>query len=158
MPMIQTTWAAKPAPGQVGRRANMEEWNTLTRIAEVEGIGFAEPVQRGTGADQVVPFTTGKFLGLTECDYTIGTDAPGDPITFPVGWNTPVNEFGVLWANANGTCTQGGYVYWDAADKGYSDDDGGTLIPNAEFDSSAAAGDIVKIRLRRIPAAPPAAP
>ena len=158
MPMIQTTWAAKPAPGQVGRRANMEEWNTLTRIAEVAGIGFAEPVQRGTGADQVVPFTTGKFLGLTECDYTIGTDSPGDPITFPVGWNTPVNEFGVLWAKAVGACTQGGFVYWNPTTKGYSNTTSGTLIPNAEFDSSAINGGIVKIRLRRIPAAPPAAP
>lgn len=158
MPMIQTTWAAKPAPGQVGRRANMEEWNTLTRIAEVANIGFGEPVQRGTGADQIVPFTTGNFLGLTECDYTAVGGPVGSPAVFPVGWNTPVNEFGVMWVNATGTCTAGGLVYWDATAKGYSNTDTGTLIPNSEFDSSATAGGIVKIRLRRIPAAPPAAP
>lgn len=51
MPMIQPEIYAKPAAGIVGRRANMEEWNTVTRLTAAAGIGFGEPVQRGASAD-----------------------------------------------------------------------------------------------------------
>ncbi len=155
MPIIQTEIKVKPAPGMVGRRANMEEWNTITRIASAAGIGFGEPVQRGTSADLIAAFTTGKFLGITEADMTAVDGPVGSPEVFPQGYNTPVCEYGVIWGNAIGTCTAGGLVYWSAASKGYTDTAASnTLIPNAEFDSAAATGGIVKIRLRRIPAAP----
>lgn len=152
---IQTTYTAKPAPGAVGRRANMEEWNTITRIAEDAGIGFGQPVQRGTGDDQIELFDgSGNFLGITEADQTLTTGVPGQPLSYPVGHNTPVCEYGVIWVMAGGTCTAGGPVYWNASAGTYSDDSGDELIPNAEFDSSATTGNVVKVRLRRVPPAP----
>jgi hypothetical protein len=134
----------------------MEEWNGLTGLAEdtaANPIGFAQPVMRGTAGEQVKKYNgTGVFRGLTEADVTIGAD------TYPEGYNVPVMESGVIWALAGGACTAGTPVYWIAASGKYtSTATSNTLIPNAEFDSAAAAdGDLVLIRLRRIPAAPPA--
>lgn len=157
MPMIQPEIYAKPAAGIVGRRANMEEWNTVTRLTAAAGIGFGEPVQRGASADLIAPFTTGKFLGITEADMTAVDGAPGAAAVYPAGYNTPVCDMGVIWGKAAGTCTAGGLVYWSASSKGYTDTAASnTLVPNAEFDSSAAANGIVKVRLRRVPAAPAA--
>lgn len=156
MPPLQTTIPTEMAAGVVGRRQNMEEWNTLTGIAEdvtANPIGFAQPVMRGTGGEQVKKYDgSGVFRGLTEADVTLGAD------TYPEGYNVPVMEMGVIWALAGGACTAGSPVYWIAASGKYTSTVGtNTLIPNAEFDSAAAAdGDLVKIRLRRIPAAPAA--
>lgn len=149
MPMLQTSYATKPLAGVVGRRANMEEWNTITRLAEDDGIGFGQPVQRGTEDDQVAIFDDGNFLGITEADQTLIDGAVGTDLEYPEGYNVPVCERGVIWVMAGGTATAGGLVYWDSATGRYSDDDGDTLIPGAEFDSSGGNGDLVKIRLRR---------
>ncbi|MFC6487358.1 structural cement protein Gp24 [Nitratireductor sp. GCM10026969] len=153
MPPLQTTIPNEMAAGMVGRRQNMEEWNGLTGLAEdvtANPIGFAQPVMRGTAGEQVKKYDgAGVFRGITEADVTLGAD------TYPEGYNTPVMESGVIWALAGGACTAGGPVYWAASTGRYSDTNTDTLIPNAEFDSAAAAdGDLVKIRLRRIPAAP----
>lgn len=154
MPPLQTTMPTSMAAGAVGRRQNMEEWNGLTGLAEdvtANPIGFAQPVMRGTAGEQVKKYDgAGIFRGITEADVTLGAD------TYPEGYNTPVMESGVIWALAGGACTAGGPVQWDPATDKYSDA-GGTAIPNSEFDSAAAAdGDLVLIRLRRIPAAPAA--
>ncbi|MER8827225.1 DUF2190 family protein [Mesorhizobium sp. M0938] len=154
MPPLQTTIPTSMAPGVVGRRQNMEEWNGLTGLAEdtvANPIGFAQPVMRGTAGEQVKKYAAaGKFRGLTEADVTIGASV------YPEGYNVPVMESGVIWALAGGVCTIGGPVYWTAASGKYTSTVGtNLLIPNAEFDSAAAAdGDLVLIRLRRIPAAP----
>lgn len=151
MAMLQTEWASQPQPGAVGRRANMEEWNTITRIAEEGGIGFAHPVQRGSGDDHAAPFTDGNFLGIVEADQSAVDGPVGSPLEYAEGANIPVCEVGVLWARADGDCTAGGLVYWTG--DGYADA-GDTLIPGAEFDSTATDGSLVKVRLRRTPAIP----
>jgi hypothetical protein len=111
MPMIQPEIYAKPAAGIVGRRANMEEWNTVTRLTTAAGIGFGEPVQRGASADLIAPFTTGEFLGITEADMTAVDGAPGAAAVYPAGYNTPVCDMGVIWGKAAGTCTHNGNLH-----------------------------------------------
>ena len=152
MPPIQTTFSDRPAAYAKGRRVNMEEWNGFTGIAQAAGIGIAEPVQDGTIGEQVAPFTTGKFRGLTEWSPDTGESA-----TFQAGANVPVTESGVIAGAAYQNCTKRTPVYWNAANRGYTSTAGSnTLIPNAEFDATVSAGGIVPIRLRRIPPAPAA--
>lgn len=152
MPPLQTVFNDRPAPYAKGRRVNMEEWNTFTGIAEVAGIGLAEPVQDGTAGEQIAPLTTGVFRGLTE--WSPSADEDG---AFRINANVPVCENGVIAGAAYQACTKRTPVYWNAANKGYTSTEGtNTLIPNAEFDATVAAGDLVPIRLRRIPAAPAA--
>lgn len=156
MPPLQTTFTSEFPAGAIGRRQNMEEWNGLTGLAEdteANPIGFAQPVMQGTAGEQVKKLAgAGVFRGITEADTTLGAT------TYPEGYNVPVMESGVIWAEAGGACTIRGLVQWDAATGQYSDA-GGTAIPGAEFDSAAAAaGDLVKIRLRRQVPAVPVAP
>jgi len=149
MPPIQTTFADRPASYAKGRRVNMEEWNGFTCQAQVAGIGIGEPVQDGTTGEQVNPFTSGKFRGITE--WTPDTTEAG---VFPINANMPVTESGVIGGSAYQACTKRTLVYWNAANKGYTSTVGtNTLIPNAEFDATVSAGGIVPIRLRRIPPA-----
>ena len=149
MPPIQTVYKDRPAAYAKGRRVNMEEWNGFTGIAQAAGLGIGEPVQDGTTDEQVAAFTSGKFRGLTEW-----TPETGETATFPVGANVPVTESGVIAGAAYQNCTKRTPVYWNATNKGYTSTAGtNTLIPNAEFDATVAAGGIVPIRLRRIPPA-----
>ena len=149
---LQTSYAQYMDAGAVGRRANMEEWNTITCLAEdvtSNPIGFAQPVMRGSADEKVKKYDgSGSFRGLTEADVTLGAQ------NYPEGANTPVCESGVIWALAGDTCTAGESVGWDSSTGKYENGSStNTIIPNAEFDSSAASGQLVKIRLRRIPAA-----
>lgn len=154
MPPLQLTYPETMAPYALGRRVNMEEWNTLTGLAQVDTIGFAEPVQDGTTGEQVAPFTSGKFRGITEADYGINVATPTTAARFPIGANVPVCESGVIAGLAVGTCTKRTPVYWVAASRGYtSTASTNTLIPNAEFDATVSSGGLVPIRLRRIPPA-----
>lgn len=149
---IQTTFSDRPAAYAKGRRVNMEEWNGFTGIAQSGGIGIAEPVQDGAVGEQVMPFTTGRFRGLTEWSPETGETA-----TFPQYANVPVTESGVIAGAAYQNCTKRTPVYWNATNRGYTSTAGSnTLIPNAEFDATVSAGGIVPIRLRRIPPAPAA--
>lgn len=152
MPPLQTVYNDRPENYALGRRVNMEEWNTFTGIAEVATIGLAVPVQDGSTDEQVDEFTDGVFRGITE--YSPSADEDG---VFPIGANVPVCENGVIGGLAYQACTKRTPVYWNAANGGYTSTVGtNTLIPNAEFDATVAAGGIVPIRLRRIPPAPAA--
>jgi hypothetical protein len=149
MPPIQTVFTDRPAAYAKGRRVNMEEWNGFTGLAGVAGIGIGEPVQDGTIGEQVVPFTTGKFRGITEW-----SPETGEAGTFPLGANVPVDETAVIAGSAYQVCTKRTPVYWNATNKGYTSTAGtNTLIPNAEFDATIGAGGVVPIRVRRIPPA-----
>jgi hypothetical protein len=153
MPILQSTIKSKMAIGAIGRRANMEEWNTITRISENATIGFAVPVQRGANlANGIVPFTTGKFLGITEQDETaFGNYVDSMPsMLYPRGYNVPVCDMGVINALAIGTCTAGNPAYYGSG--GWTDTAGGnTKVPSVEFETSAAAAGIVQLRIRRTP-------
>lgn len=156
MPPLQTTFPLEQPAYALGRRVNMEEWNTITGIAQVATLGFGEPVQDGTTGEQVTAFTSGDFRGITEADMSVNvafTAGVPDAARFPVGANVPVCENGVIAGLAQGTCTKRTAVYWVAASRGYTSTVGSnTLIPNAEFDATVSAGQLVPIRLRRVPA------
>jgi len=151
MGALQTTYTDGLAIGQVGRRANAEEWNTITRTFETAGvIGFAQPVQRGAGAHGCVAYSSGSFLGLTEADPT-GDSSTAD--RYRQYQNVAICETGVIYATALSTCTIGTLVYWNAASGKYtSTSSGNVLIPNAEFETGATADNqIVAIRIKRVP-------
>lgn len=155
MALLQTEYNSRPAKGNIGGRANMEEWNTITCHPEADGaIGFAYPVQDGTVGDQIVEFSAGYFRGITEYDASVEADCDGNRF-YPKGYNTPVCEIGVIFGLAVAACTKRTPVYWNPALKGYQSASGGGAIkiPNAVFDETEGAGNPVAIRLRRVPAA-----
>jgi hypothetical protein len=149
MPPYQTTFLARQPIGVKGRRVNMEEWNAITCLPDTTNVKIAMPVAMGTGgAESIVPYTgTGRFRGITEIDQTIqyGTDD-----TYPEGYNVPVMTSGVIWATAAAAVTAGQPVFYVTATDNYHNTAaaGRVAVPGAEFDSSAASGELVKIRLR----------
>lgn len=153
MPILQSEFNAAPPIGIVGRRQNMEEWNGFTGHPIAATIGAAYPVEDAGVGEQIDIFTDGNFRGITEAD-TFGL--PDE--FYPIGYNVPVLESGVIFGLAVAACTKRTPVYWVAATGGYqSSDTGGVLIPGAEFDATAVAGDPVAIRLRRAVPVPAAA-
>ncbi len=152
MPPLQTTFAARAPIGTVGRRVNMEEWNAITCHPEAAEITEAMPVMTGTEGDEsIVPYDgSGRFRGITEVDQVTVYDADG---FYPIGHNVPVMTSGVIWAIAAASVTAGDSVYFVTASGQYHNttDTGRVEIPGAEFDSSAEADGLVKIRLRATP-------
>lgn len=93
------------------------------------------------------------FLGITETNPNADFDVDENGI-YAVGANVPVCEFGVIAVMAGGTCTRRTPVYWIASTKTYTSTATGNFkIPNAEFDVTKTTGNLVPVRLRRIPPA-----
>lgn len=65
MPVIQTTFPTAMAKGIPGRRANAEEWNTISRVNEsATAIKFGAPVARGVGDRGCLPFGNIAMTGV----------------------------------------------------------------------------------------------
>lgn len=151
---LQTTYTEFMPIGQVGRRVNMEEWNAITRTLEsASAVKFAVPVQRGTGDHGCVIFTTGDFLGVTEANPTLFNNTADQYEQYN---NVAIMESGVMWVPVGvGGSAQGVPAYYIAATGLWTQTASGNVaIPGAEFDSTAIAGGLAKLRLRRaVPAA-----
>lgn len=149
MPARQTSFPARMPEGTVGRRVNMEEWNAITCHPQAADIKEAMPVMTGTNGDEsIIPYDgTGRFRGITEVDQVCAYDANG---FYPIGYNVPVMTSGVIWARAAAAVESGDPVFFVTASGLYHNAAaaGRVAIPGAEFDSSAAANGLVKIRLR----------
>lgn len=134
-----------------GRRVNMEEWNTITRVLEgASNLGFGRPVQRGTNPKQCVEFTSGDFLGVTEASQVL--PHPGD--YYSQYDNVAICESGVIGVIAGGTVTHGTPAGWDAtANSGAGGWVAATTVipqvPGCEFDSNGGTGTVVALRVRR---------
>lgn len=141
MPSFENSVKTQMLQGAAGRRANTENWNTISHIAESE-ISFGQPVERGADESCIRPFAGGKFLGIAEADISMQTPA------YPKGATVPVLTAGVIFVPTGGTCTIGAQAKFDPATGLYSDA-GTTTIPDAEFDSGALNG-VAKLRLTRL--------
>lgn len=151
---LQTTYTENMAPGSLGRRANMEEWNTITRSLEgTDPLLFAVPVQEGTAEHTCAIFTTGNFIGVSEANVVLGHDTPDQYQQYD---SVAICESGVIWVGVGvGGATKRTQAYFIAATGLWtSTAAGAVLVPGAEFDSTAAAGSLAKLRVRRqVPAA-----
>ncbi|NNU66541.1 hypothetical protein G9X67_14780 [Rhizobium sp. WYCCWR 11152] len=135
----------------VGRRVNMEEWNTVTRSLEgVTALGFGQPAVAGTGAHTCVPLSaTGQnILGVTEADPTL--PRPGDG--YAQYDNVPICESGVIGVLLGANVTKGSQARFDITNKVWTGAAAsGTVltIPGAQFDEAGSSGAVGKLRYRR---------
>ena len=135
--------------GLVGMHRSSEEHNIITRCADAVAttpIGAGQPVQRVAGQDMLcAAFGAGDFLGVTtshiEMDQTTG---------YYEGQNVPIMTMGTLWVAAGTAIVAGvpaGYNpandRWSAVAANY------VAVPGVEFDSNAAVGRLVKLRINR---------
>ncbi len=135
----------------VGRRVNMEEWNTITQTVEgATAIGFGQPVVAGTGRDTVVPLSaTGQnIVGITEADPTL--PRPGD--SYNQYDNVAVCEIGVIGVLLGANVTRGAQARFDITNKVWTGAAAsGTVltIPGAQFDEAGSSGAVGVVRYRR---------
>lgn len=140
------------APFAVGRRVNMEEWNTFTRTKEGAGtVGFGVPVMPGTGTHTAVELdaTTGRnVLGITEAVLVL----PHTGDAFEQYDNMPICEVGVIGVLLGGNVTVGAQARWNTANKTWTaaaQSATVVTIPGAQFEEAGASGSVGVVRYRR---------
>lgn len=149
----------KPARGLPGQFQNMEEWNAFTAFVSgtaTKAIGFGHPVMAagvaGDGTAQVAALATGnRFIGITR--ENISTGNATDQTIYADGDIIGVADEGVIFVLAGGTITKGQAVFFNPTNNSYygASAAGYLPLPNCEFDGSAAAGEVVPLRLRIVP-------
>lgn len=141
------TYKKNLAKYALGRRVNMEEWNTRTGVA-ADVIPFAVPVEAGPlGGQQVKEWDgTGVILGITEADLVL--PHPGD--AFAACDNVPFCESGVIGVKVTGAVTKDAPAFYDTASKSFVAADTATsyAVPGATFDA-AGTDEILPLRYRR---------
>ena len=134
----------------VGRRANMEEWNAITRTAE-GAIGFGVPVMVGSGAHSCLAMdaTNGRnVLGISEATLTL--PRPGD--AYAQYDNVAICESGVIGVLLGADVTKGAQARFNTANgtwTGAAQSATVVTIPGAQFDEAGANGSVGIVRYRR---------
>ena len=138
-------------PYALGRRVNMEEWNTITRtLVGTTPIGFGAPVQRHTNHKGCAPYTSGEVIGISEASLVL----PHPLDRYEQYDNVAICEVGVIGVMAGEAVTAGDLAGWDpAANSGaggwVTADTGAPAVPGAQFESSGSTGEVVALRYRR---------
>lgn len=134
----------------VGRRVNMEEWNSITRSAEA-AIGFGIPVQPGATEHtcKTLTATTGQnVLGITEARQIL--PHPGD--NYAQYDNVAVCEVGVIGVKLGADVAAGAVARFNTADSTWtSAAQSATVVtvPGAQFEYAGKSGEVGVIRYRR---------
>ena len=137
-------------PFAVGRRVNMEEYNTLTRTAE-GAIAFGIPVRAGAGDRGVLAIdaTTGRnVLGISEASQVL----PHTGDAYAQYDNVTVCESGVIGVVLDDDVVRGAVARFNTATGKWTDAaQSATVvtIPGAQFEYTGKAGAVGAVRYRR---------
>lgn len=143
MPPLQTTYAESMQPAFVGMIA-IPDFEADSRIVEGEdGIGFGLVVSRGSGERGVV-LGGSNFAGISVRDIT--QSQPDSVDSYPEFANIGVMTKGIIWVEAGADVFAGDLVHYNTT-TGVLSNAGGTLILDATWESSAAEGELAKVRL-----------
>lgn len=134
---------AKIAKSYAGMVADQQTSVRLSRLAE-GAINPGRVVTLGSADNKAVEGGAGTVLGISMADRTLspeknGVYAEGDTIGY-------VAHPAIIWCETQVSVTAGTAAGFDPATGEVNL--AGTPIPNAIFDSSAAAGELVKLRLQ----------
>ena len=140
----------------LGRRANAEEWNTITSTnSGAAAIKFGVPVMPGSADHTCVALdaTTGRnVLGITEASQVVaaGRATPADD--YPQYENVAICETGVIGVLLDDDVVAGAAARWNTTTGAWTDAaQSATVvtIPGAQFDEAGKAGAIGIVRYRR---------
>lgn len=143
----QDTYLTQLPKAFEGMIANTEPCVLISRQVETAAIGFGRAVKQGTADRGVVAASAAadKYRGITVRDQSVldGSD-------FNVGEDALIMTKGVIWVTAYDTVVAGAPVYVAVTNSSYKFTDTATTnlaIPNAVFEDSGAADELVRIRL-----------
>lgn len=154
MPM---TFSQTIAAYAVGRRANMEEWNTITRSnVAATAIPFGVPVVPGSVAGKscvILSATAQNILGITEASLT----QPHVGDNHAQYENVPICTMGVIGVLLGADVTEGAQARFDMTNKvwtGAAQSASVATIPGAQFAEAGLNGAVGVVRyLRPVPSA-----
>lgn len=148
MPSVQTSYTGVHAVAYAGMVANQEPRTVISRVvADVAGLGFGVVAVQGAGDDEVQASVAGApFTGVSIVDLLVPAYAGFTPDTYAQGAIAAVMTKGVVWVVAAGPVAAGAPAFFDPATGNLSADNSHTAI-DGKFDSSGAAGALVKLRL-----------
>lgn len=146
MPSIQTSYFENIRASVPGHIPDMTHADVVSRTVEsAAGLGFGLPVFQGTADKAVRVFATGdtaaKFVGVSVLDRSAG--GPNGFVQFEsarILLNGPISVTAAVAVKASDPVTV-------TADGTFSNT-GGITIPNARWDTSAAAGAVANIFLK----------
>lgn len=147
MPNIQPTYSQTLPVAVPGMVADMETHTIISRVvSNSAGIAFGAVAVQGTTGDLTVQPVTGSaaYVGITVVDPTVRPVANNAYAQNDVA---AVITKGVVWVTAGATVTVRQPVYFDASGNITNVSTSNTAIPGAVFDSGAASGALVKVRL-----------
>lgn len=136
----------------VGRRVNMEQWNSVTKTKYGAGtLAFGVPVMPGTDPDTcvIVDATNGRnVLGITEASQTL----PHTGDAYAQYDNVSVCESGVIGVLLDDDVVAGAQARFNTESGKWTDaPQSATVvtIPGAQFDEAGTTGAVGVIRYRR---------
>lgn len=141
-------------PFAVGRRVNMEEWNTITRTFEAADdtvrLKFGAPAVVGTGKHSCIEAGAADavFLGVVEAMPSL--PRPGDG--YARYDNVPLCDMGVIAVEVEGNVTKGAQARWNTATRKWTaaaQSATVATIPGCAFEETGTAPGITPIRVRR---------
>ena len=142
---VQTTYNETMDAGRLGAIADTNDKTLVSRNAEVAAIGFGAPVVQGTADNGVWEAKTGDtaIYGISVRDRSTSNDE------FAVGESVRVMTKGTIWVTAAVAVAAGDPVAVKVADATFEKTaaTGVIAIAGARWDSSAAIGELAKIRL-----------
>ena len=145
---IQTNYNERMDAAREGMIANMEPKRLISRSVETEaGIGFGKVVVQGDDDMGVKASEAGAvYRGVTVWDRGLRPEG-GD--TFGHRESARIMTSGVVWVKAAAAVSAGDAAGYIAASGNIvpASTTGATAIPNASFDTTAASGVLVKLRL-----------
>lgn len=134
---------ASIAKAYAGMVADQQTSVRLSRLAE-GAINPGRVVTLGSSDNKAVQGGAGTILGISLADRTLSPEQNG---VYNNGDTTGyVSHPAIIWCTAQVTVSAGADAAYDPATGEVNL--AGTPIPNAIFDSSAAAGELVKLRLQ----------
>lgn len=145
---VQTNYSDSMAAAYLGMIANNEPCNLISRNVETAaGIGFAVPVKQGTddGQCDVVSASGDSVIGISVRDQSVTGDK------FAQYDAALLMRSGVLWVSNTGGVAAGDDVWAKVADGTFSNADAGSdgslKLPGCRWETSAADGELAKIRV-----------
>lgn len=145
---VQSTYLDRMATAFEGMIANEEPNVLISRTVETAALGFGKAVKQGS-ADYGVEAADGAsdvFRGISARDQSEPITDAAD--TVAVGNSALIMTKGVIWVRAADGVAAGAAVYMVPASGKFTDTTTSNLaIPNAVFEDTGVADDLVRIRL-----------
>lgn len=156
MPALQTDYNTYLPIAYEGARANLEQWNSISRTVEsAAGIGFGKVAVQGAGDHGcILPDASHTaFVGITVRDQAVDAYSPGAAVPYAPNLylqnrTAGIMTFGCIYVVASVQVAVGDPAFFVPATGLITNVSTGNIaIPRSRFDTSATANTLAILRI-----------